>query len=129
MPLCFNCANFVWPEAVILVLVSMWQSLGNQSIASSQVKITYHQTTTPTITAILAPILAPITIHFQLSSLLASTAPSVVDIVGVNKAFKSEMFAPIALSSSDLYILIMSSNVLAGRTEILPMKSARGCCT
>ena len=79
-------------------------------------------TTTPTLT--------PITIHFQLSLLFGSTGFFVGDVVvGMNKAFTLEMFAPMALSISGLYSRIMSSSVLLGSTETFPMNSPRGCCT
>ena len=58
----------------------------------------------------------------------ASTVCSVVgDVVGDNRTFTSEMFAPIALSSCDLYSTIISRRVLPGNTETFPIKSPSGC--
>ena len=58
--------------------------------------ISKKRTTTPTLT--------PITIHFQFSLLLGSTGFCVGDAVvgAVNKVFTSEIFAPMASSSSGL---------------------------
>ena len=69
------------------------------SYRQNTIKIIKMMTTTPTTT--------PITIHFQLL-LLGSTGPAVGDVgdvVGVagwKRTSTSEMFAPIAVSSSDL---------------------------
>ena len=94
-------------------------------ITYQQTAITINRTRTTT------PTLTPITIHFQFSLLLGSTGFCVGDVVvvAVNKAFTSEMFAPMASSSSGLLNTIILSSVMPGSTETLPIKSPRGCCT